>query len=213
MRHQHRDRVVLAEDAGDVVRRAVRVRLISDVAVGVAVAEQHAVGGNEFLVPLLSDLEATLAVGDRDLDHVAFLEVCSPRCVGAFDPQMDVFTLEPRAPVRRERALGEAGLTADLCAVADAEDGCAVGGRVSNLVHDRRASRHRAGPEIIAVGEATGNHDAGGVGRKAVLVPDAFGVDIEISEGANRIAVAVRAAELDDRDRHADSAAGAADTS
>jgi len=35
-------------------------------------------------------------------------------------------------------------------------------------------------------------------------VPDAPGVDADVFERADRVAVAVRAAELDDGDRHAD---------
>jgi len=56
--HQDGDRLTLAEDAGDVVGRAVGVGRVGNVPVGVAVAEEHAVVGDEVGVGLLADLEA-----------------------------------------------------------------------------------------------------------------------------------------------------------
>jgi len=67
--HQDGDRLTLAEDAGDVVGRAVGVGRVGNVPVGVAVAEEHAVVGDEVGVGLLADLEAPLAVRDGDLDR------------------------------------------------------------------------------------------------------------------------------------------------
>ena len=110
MRHQHRDRLAFAENPGDVVRRTVRIRRVGEIPISIAVAEQHAVIGDEFIVSLLGDLEATLAVCDGDLDHVAYLEVFSPRRVGVFDPEMDVFTLEARTLVRRKGSCSESRL-------------------------------------------------------------------------------------------------------
>jgi len=71
--HQDGDRLTLAEDAGDVVGRAVGVGRVGNVPVGVAVAEEHAVVGDEVGVGPPRRSRSALAVRDGDLDHVALV--------------------------------------------------------------------------------------------------------------------------------------------
>ena len=64
-----------------------------------------------------------------------------------------------RRGVAHQRAGQHPGLGEHLEAVADADHRNAAARRLLDRLHDRRAGRHRAGAEVVAVGEAAGNAD------------------------------------------------------
>src|SRR3546814_5562416 len=65
----------------------------------------------------------------------------------------------------------QAGLRQHLEAVADAEHRHALVGARDDLLHHRRVGRHGAAAQVVAVGEAAGQHDEVDLLEVAVLVP------------------------------------------
>src|SRR5699024_5297011 len=129
-------------------------------------------------------------------------ETGRPRRLRILDPKVDVLALKARALVGGERARRESRLTADLRAITNPEYWRSLVRGGHDFLDDRCAPGHRARPEVIAVGEPAGNHDPCGVFGQTVLVPDDLGIDVQISERSNGIAVAVRPAKADDGNRH-----------
>src|SRR5262249_27850581 len=78
---------------------------------------------------------------------------------------------EAERAVPDERSRQKAGLAQHLEAVADAEHVAAAGRELGDRAHDRREARDRAAAEIVAVGEAARQEDAGAPGGARVLGP------------------------------------------
>ena len=167
MRHHAEHVAALVDDAGDGVDRAVVFQLRIDHAVGRAIAEQHP--------PLAFQPRDGLAVGDvialamrdRHADHLPGIVAAGERRVGALDPQINVAADEAQLRVAHQHARQQPGLAQNLKAVADAEHQPAAGGMRPHRVHDRRARRDRAAAQIVAVGEAAGDHHQIGAGGQA----------------------------------------------
>ena len=78
--------------------------------------------------------------------------------------------------VAHQHARQQSRLAEDLEAVADAEHQPAARGVGAHRVHDPRPRGDRAAAQIIAIGEAAGQHDEIGSRRQSVIVvPDDFG--------------------------------------
>ena len=91
---------------------------------------------------------------------------------GALDAQVHVAADEPEARVGQQHAGHEPRLGEDLEPVAHAEHGNAGLGARAHLAHDRGVGGDRAGPQVVAVGEAAGQDDEVGRGKRRLRVPD-----------------------------------------
>ena len=74
-----------------------------------------------------------------------------------------------------------------------------------DCAHDRREPRDRAAAKVVAVREASGQHDRADGRQLLVRVPDEPCLGAEQLERGDRVAVVVRARERDDRDHSATS--------
>ena len=81
-----------------------------------------------------------------------------------------------RLSLRQQRAGQQARLAEHLEAVADAQHRAAVGGERGDRLHDRREARDRAGPQVVAVGEAAGHHHGVDARQVVVGVPEQLGL-------------------------------------
>ena len=88
---------------------------------------------------------------------------------------MHLFAAELQSAVSQHRTGKKPGFEQHLKPVADSEDGTAAGGERLDLAHDRREARHRAGPKVVAVGEAARQNDDVSAFQIGVLVPDVLG--------------------------------------
>jgi hypothetical protein len=111
-------------------------------------------------------------VGDRDRDHLSCLVAVGEQALAGFDPEMHVAADELEILVAHQHAWHEPGLGGDLEAVADRQHRHALAGAPPHLGHHRRLRRHGAAAQIVAVGEATRQHDQVGLLEIAVTVPD-----------------------------------------
>ena len=105
--------------------------------------------------------------------------------------------------VAHQRARKELRLGQDLEAVADAKHRHAAIRLLSHRAHDRRMRGHRAGAQIIAIGEAARQHDQIH-GRKLRLpMPDHHRLHArDLFERHRDVAVAIRSREYDDSAFH-----------
>jgi hypothetical protein len=85
---------------------------------------------------------------------------------------MHVLADELQRGVAHEGARQEPRLGQHLEAVADAERRHALLGAALDLAHHRRVRRHRADPEVIAIGEAARQHDEIDRLEIALAMPD-----------------------------------------
>ena len=97
-------------------------------------------------------------VGDRRLEPVG--------------DQVDLAADEAQVLVEQQGAGEQARLAEDLEAVADAEHRAARGGELGDRLHRRREAGDRAGPQVVAVGEAAGDDDRVDAAEVALFVPD-----------------------------------------
>src|SRR5919206_296906 len=96
---------------------------------------------------------------------------CSRSGVRAVDAQRLIAVAEVQVAVAGERARQQAGLAEHLEPVADAQHRHALAGAVDDVGHHRRPRGDGAGPQGVAVGEATGQDDGGDVLQIVVVVP------------------------------------------
>ena len=90
----------------------------------------------------------------------------------------------------------------NLEAVADAQDGHPAVGRINDFGHDRRARRNGTAAQVVAVAEATGQHD--GVNTHEVMraVPQGDGLGAREPDGALGVTIVERTRKRDDADAH-----------
>jgi hypothetical protein len=112
----------------------------------------------------------------RDNDLVAGRVFRGPHGRGVFHPQPLIPADEVQADVAGERPGQQPCLTQHLKSVADTEDGQPVAGRVHDHADHGREPRYRSGPEIVAVGESTGQHHSVHPGQISVTVPEHDGL-------------------------------------
>ncbi len=93
-------------------------------------------------------------------------------------------------------------LAEDLEAVADAQHRPALLGEADDLGHDGAEAGDGPGPDVVAVGEASRQHDRVEAGDVGVAVPDVLGLVAEVLRGADDVLLAVGAGEDDDAEAH-----------
>lgn len=105
-----------------------------------------------------------------------------------------------QALVPGERAGQEPRFTQNLEAVADTEDGHATLRCLHDLAHDGREPCDGAAPQVVAVGEATGDDDGVDTLEVGVAVPQAHGLAAGEGHRAGGVDVVEGAGESDDSD-------------
>src|SRR6478752_253836 len=193
--HQADDVAALVGDPGDVTERAVGV--VSEV------ARDHATLALEQVERRLVGDEAALPVLEHDRDLRALGVGRRPRGVDALDAQPLVAADELAVVVADQRTRQQVRLAEDLEAVADAEHGQALAGRLDHRRHHRGEAGDRAAAEVVAVGEAAGQHDRVDALEVVVAVPERDRLVAADRDGATGIDVVERAGEGDDTDLHA----------
>ncbi len=191
MGHHAEDVAVLVGDACDVVEGAVGVGVGGSFALGGAVAEENLTVGFEGIEGLLVGVVTALAVGDGDVEDLAFGAGVGEGGVSLFDAEVSPLAAELQVVVTHEYAGEETGFAEHLEAVADAEDESAIVGEPGDGVHDGGEAGDGAGAEVVAIGEAAGEDDAVNVGEGCLLVPEVAGVLVkDVAEGVMAVAVA-----------------------
>ena len=155
VRHQPEHVAGRVADPGDVADRAVGV-----VALGVAVGDLAAC--LELVEQRLRRVVAAFAVLHRDRE---------PGAVALVD-QLGLAADEAQLGVAQQRPGQQPRLAEDLEAVADPQHRPARGGELRHRLHRRREAGDRAGPQVVAVGEAAGEHYCIDVVQGRVGVPE-----------------------------------------
>src|ERR1043165_189678 len=204
VRHQAEDVELLVEHARDPVGRAVDVPFRVALAVRIGVAEQYAPFRFEPADRAFAGEVIALAVRHRYADHLAGIVAARERRVGALDLQMHVAAEELHAGVAQQHAGQELGLAQNLEAVAHAHHQGALARVAAHRLHDRRMRGDRAAAQVIAIGEAAGQHDEVGACRKlAFAMPHHRGrAPRDELERPRHVALAIRSWEDDDGSFH-----------
>ena len=194
MRHQPEHVEPVVEHAGDGIRRPVGVRPVP----GPALARRNS-GTRPGPRPRSAGWSSSSATKLPSPWAMANLTTC-PRRIAAgerglsvLDPQMLHLADEAELGVAHQHARQQAGLAQDLEAVADAEHQPAARRVAADRPHDRRARRDRAAAQIVAIGEAAGQHDEIDAARQfAFGVPDDRGlVPARLPQSARGVAFAI----------------------
>ena len=149
------------------------------------------------------DVVAPLAVGDRHLEDLAPPEPPGERALGLLDGDVGPLAPELEALVPQKRPGQEARLAEDLEAVAAPEHQPAAGHEARQRLDDRRAARHGARPQIVAVGEAARKDQAIETVDIGVPVPHVLDRLVEhLGDDVVEIHVTPRAREDHDAESH-----------
>src|SRR5690606_2338205 len=138
-------------DRGDVAHRTVRV--------GAGVPRHYPAGRLELVQGGLVGDVPTLPALERDDDLLVDVVAGGPGGVAGLDPQPHVPVAEVQVCVAGEGPGQQVRLAQDLEAVADAEHRQAGFGGVGERLHHRGEPGDGAAPQVVAVGEAAGEHD------------------------------------------------------
>ena len=146
---------------------------------------------------------ASFAVGDGDVEDLAFGRRASESRIGGFHAEVLVFADEVEAFVANEGAREESAFAEDLKTIADADDSPAGCGETFHRLHDRGETGDGSAAEVVTIRKAAGNDDGIESRKRGVLVPDKVGGGAgEGVECENAVLVAVRAREADDGEFH-----------
>src|SRR5439155_1771384 len=167
---------------------------------GLGIAKDDLVPRQKLLVEVPVGEPAALTVLDRNDELLAGRATRRERRVRAFDDETHVAADERERLVRAEDAREQARFAEDLEAVADTEHEAAGRRKFGNRGHRRGEARDRAATEIVAVRETAGQDDRIQIGQLAFGMPDRGGLGVECGQRPERVAVVVRAGELDDPD-------------
>ncbi len=151
---------MLVGDAGDVVEGAVGVGVGGYFALGGAVAEEDAAFGFEAVQGWGVGVVAAFAVGDGDVEDLAFGAGLGEGGVVSLDPEVGPLAAELEVVVAHEDAGEESSFAEHLEAVADAEDEAAFCRELGDGGHDWGEAGDGTRAEVVAVGEAAGEDDA-----------------------------------------------------
>ena len=192
----------VGHEADDVARGVGDARDVVGASVGVEVdvAEHDAAFALESFELGGGGLEVAFAVLEGHGDGVAGAVGTRPRGVRVFDAQHLVAAQELLVVVADERAGQEVRLAQDLEAVADAQDGQASSGFAHDFAHDGGSCGDRTAAQVVAVGEAAGDHDRVDAVQVGVLVPQGHGLGASDLHRAGGVAVIEGAREGDDSD-------------
>jgi hypothetical protein len=196
------------------VGRAVSVRLVSDLTIGLAVAEGDQTVPFEPRQSRVVGRVVALAVCDADVDDVLRSIVARKGRVGPLDPDELTVTDEPGRDIAHQHAWQKPRFAQDLEAVADPEHQPAATGVITHRVHDRRASGDRAAAEVVSVREPSRQHDEVRSSRKRRLaMPGRTDLSPAEPQRTSHVAVAIGPRKDDDGGLHGAAPAGAPSSS
>ena len=203
VRHHADDIALLVAQRGDLVERSVGVPLVTDAALGRAVAEDHLPVRFDPFEHLGRRKVVALAVSDRNAEDLTDLPFEAERCIRLLDPHVDMLAAVLELAVSQHRARQQPRLEQHLKAIADAQHRSAALGKLPDRRHDRRETRHRAGAQVVAMGEpAWQNHHVGAL-QAGVFVPhELSGLPEHMGRRVIRIVIAVGAGKDDDAEFH-----------
>src|SRR5947208_4134695 len=128
VRHQAGDVAAFIAYPGNVPERTVRVRLLSDFAVRVAVLPKDLIVGLEVVQRSFVGEVTAFTVRDGDFQQFALRNPVCERRISRERFQIDMFAAELQRPITNQRAGQQAGFAQYLEPVTDAEHEPAVGG-------------------------------------------------------------------------------------
>src|SRR5262245_60578698 len=160
MWHEPDDGALLVADTRDVPDRPVRVRAVRHLSALGRVPEDDLVALPELTEEGRLRVVATLAVGDRHLEHLAAPETTGERALGLLHDDVGPLAAELEALVPQERSGKKTRLAQDLEAIAASEHHPAAGHEAREGSDDRRATRDRARAQVVAVGKPTRENKA-----------------------------------------------------
>lgn len=193
MRHHAEYVAAFIADAGNIVERAIGIRLGDHFAVESRIAENNAVIAPELRQRLGLAKVVAFHVPDGDFEHFAFLAGMSKWRVGALYPQMHRFADVLQSGIAQQRPGEQSGLAEDLKSVADTQHQPTTRGEALHWLHDRCKFGDSAGAQVVSIGKAAGDHDRIAVLEIVTLVPEKcdrlFG---RVLDGVKRVVIAVR---------------------
>ena len=135
--------------------------------------------------------------------HLPHLEPAGEGRVGALYAQVHGMADEAQPPVAAQGPVKQVGFGKDLEAVADAQHQASGSGKGCHFLHDGAEAGHRAGAQVVTVGEPAGQDDAVGVFEIVVLVPEVVRVGFgKAGEDVTGVVVAVGAGKHHDAETH-----------
>src|SRR4029453_7683562 len=170
--HQPQHGPLLVDKARDVCQRAVRIGVLGEPAVLLAVAEDDLALLAQAPERRAVAVVLPLAVRDRHLEHLGRPHGPGERSIRVLGAEVHVLAAVLEGLVAGERARQQPRLTEDLEAIARAEHGATARDELRERLHHRRAARHRARAQIVPVGEAAGQHHAVVVGEVGLAMQD-----------------------------------------
>jgi len=179
-------------DAGDVVCGTVGIAGGVVGTIGRGVAEKNLVIFFESGECVRVAIVVAVAVGDGQLQNLAFLCGVGEWRVGVLNADVDVAANEAEAGVAHHGAREKAGFEEDLETVADAEDEAAAAREFGDGVQDGRKAGDGASAEIVAVGKTAREDEGVATVEVFGLVPDEFdGLLEDVADGVEGVVVAV----------------------
>src|ERR1700686_3540949 len=121
MRHHAQNVAAGVADAGDVARRAVRVRLARDEPLGITVSKDDPPVALELIKRRFIGEVVSLAMCDRHAQHSAPFQLTRERCVNLLNTKKDIAANEAKMLVPHQRARQQTRLGDHLKTIADAE--------------------------------------------------------------------------------------------
>lgn len=199
MWHQSQDIPSYVQDAGDVLRRAIWIRISGPFAFGIDVSEGDSFSVLKHFEGVAIADEPAFAVGYRDFQDL--IDSPGPKAHMVLGAQVDDFADELLALVKEQRSRQQSSLAEDLESIADADDGTPFFGKAFDLGHDGGSTCHGAAPEVVAKAETTRDEDRVEASKAGGFIPDIIRADSDIlTKGIEGILVAVRTWELKDGD-------------
>src|SRR6478672_1666117 len=96
-------------------------------------------------------------MGDGDLEHLPWTTSARKRGRRVFHAYMHILTDKVERTVSQHRAGKQAGFEQNLKSITDAHDQSTVLGELFHGIHHRRKAGDGPGPQIISIGEASGD--------------------------------------------------------
>jgi hypothetical protein len=202
MRHQAGHIALFIANAGDVLQRAVGIRGVGQVSVGVAVLPQDLIIGLELGERFFVGKIAAFAMGDGHAENFACRNLIGERGVGRGGFEEHVFAAKLQRTIANQGARQQVGFGQDLEAVTDAEDEAAVVGELFDRLHHRTEPGDGPATQVIAITETAGDNDRVGIAERRILVPDEARGVTEMAKRVNRVLIAVGRGELEDGKIH-----------
>src|SRR5262245_15443552 len=205
MRHQTDDVARFVAQAGDIVRRPVWIGVVGDEALTIRVTKNDLTIALEPCDYVGLRIVVALAMGNWNAQNLARAACHGERRVNLLHFDQHMFALELDAAIAEHRARKQSRLEKHLKTVADAEHGAAGFGELPDRRHDRGKARDGAGPEVVAVREASRQDHGISLTKAALLVPHVLRLVAEhMFDGVLGIVIAVGSRKHDNGKLHAD---------